>query len=777
MKSGGLFGRIGGIVYGLILIVIGALLAYGGFRLLMLGGSFYYLPAGLLSLASGIAVLRGKWRAGGWVFLALMVITLVWALIEAGIDGWALMPRLLSPLVLGLPFLLLAIFAGKGLARLAGIGSVAVALVLAGTVWLSAGFDPAPARDGGATAAATHDAGGEWSHFGGTSQGRHFSSLTQIDRGNVGQLEQVWSIPLGPFPMPPYGQNQSVPLKIGDWMYNCTPTSDVIASDPETGEVRWRFESKADVSGHYTTKCRGVAYYEVPDADGKCAKRVYTATTDGRLVALDAQDGSKCEGFGEAGETDLMRGIEQRGPGYYRVTSAPTLVRGNLVIGSAVADGQHAGEPSGVIRAFDAVTGKLAWAWDVDEPDNRSEPEDGKTFSQGTPNSWGPMSADEELGLVFAPLGNATPDYYGGHRSEGSNKYASSVVALDAATGAYRWHFQTVHYDVWDYDVASQPVLFDLRKDGQVIPALLQPTKRGQTFVLDRRSGEPLYPVTELPAPQKGAVEKLPATQPWSTGMPNLGGPDLTERRMWGVSALDQMWCRIQFRKARYEGSMTPPGITPSIADPGYIGGTNWGSFSIDTQRQLGFTMSNRIVNYIRLIPRDDPEAAGLKADPSGNLGGPVAQEGTPFAANIQPFISPLGIPCQAPPHGLINAIDLTTGKMVWSRPIGSARDLGPMGTPSNLPFTIGTPTFGGTMSTAGGLVFAGGSQDHAFRAYDSETGKLLFEADLPGSSATRPMTFQSDENGRQYVVVTSDAGMRGGNLYGAVTAFALPER
>ncbi len=773
MKAGTIAGRL---VYGLILIAIGAALALGGIKLLSLGGSFYYLPAGLAAAVSGVAVLTGRWRLGGWIWFWLIAVTLVWALAESGLNGWALMPRLLSPFVLGLPFLIVALARGKGTARLGGLATVAAAIVVTGAVWFSSGFDPVEAQERGAAAFAG-DPAGEWAHFGGNSQGRHFSSLDQINRENVAQLEKVWSIPLGPFEMPPYPQNQSQPLKAGDWMFNCTPLSDVIASDPETGEVRWTYEVRADVSGHYTTKCRGVAYYEIPDAQGFCARRVYSATTDGRLVALDVETGKPCTGFGNNGAADLLKGIVQRNPGYYRVTSAPTLVRGKLVVGGAVADGQYVGEPSGVIRAYDAVTGKLAWAFDVDLPGQHREPAEGENYTQGTPNSWGPMSADEELGLIFVPTGNATPDYYGGHRSEGSNKYASSVVALDAETGDVRWHFQTTHYDVWDYDVASQPVLFDWTSGGKTVPAVLQPTKRGQTFVLDRRNGEPLFPVEERPAPQEGAVEKLSPTQPWSPGLPNLGGPRLTESMMWGVSALDQMWCRIRFRESRYEGSLTPPGLTPSLVDPGYMGGTNWASFSIDTARQLGFSLSNRVVNRIQLIPRDDPRAQAAKPDSAGNLGALAAQEGTPYAADVGPFLSPLGVPCQQPPHGLINAIDLKSGKMVWSRPIGSARDLGPMRIPSHLPFTIGTPTFGGTMATAGGLVFAGGSQDHAFRAYDSETGKLLFETGLPGSSAARPMTFLSSEDGRQYVVVTSDGAIKGNKAYGAITAYALPRK
>ncbi|MBM3594764.1 MAG: membrane-bound PQQ-dependent dehydrogenase, glucose/quinate/shikimate family [Alphaproteobacteria bacterium] len=776
MKGAMTFGRVAAVLFGLILLAIGAVMTWWGGELIGLGGSAYYLPAGLAVAASGLAAILGRWRTALWIFIALLAATLVWSIMEAGLDGWALMPRLVSPLVLGLPFLIHALVKGPRAPRLASLAALALAVILTVTLAVRSGYE-APDAAARALVAASADPEGDWPHFGGSNQGRHFSQLKQIDRGNVGKLEKVWSIPMGPYQPKPMAQLQTVGLKAGDLLYNCSPLSDVIASEPETGRTVWKFDAKSDVSGHFLSKCRGVGYYEVPQAEGLCASRIFVGATDGRLIALDARSGKLCEQFGQGGIVNLKRGIVQRSPGYFRQTSAPTVVRGKVVLGSAVADGQHTGEPSGVIRAYDAVTGKLAWAWDVDNPDKRGEPGEGELYGQGTPNAWGPLSGDEQLGMVYAPLGNATPDYYGGHRSGGSNKFASSVVALDAETGALRWYFQTVHYDVWDYDIASQPALFDWHgKQGEVIPALLQPTKRGQTFVFDRRDGTPLFPIEEKPAPQAGGVEKMAPTQPWSTGFARVDRPLLKERDMWGISALDQLWCRVQFRKARYDGYFTPPGVTPSIADPGYTGGTNWGSFAVDTRRQLGFTLSAQMVNYIRLIPRDAPEARELKADSRANLGGPVAQEGTPYAAHISPFVSPLGIPCQEPPYGMINAIDLKAGKMVWRRPIGSARDLGPMRTAMHLPFTIGTPIFGGTLATAGGLVFAGASQDHAFRAWDSETGKLQFEADLPGSSATRPMTYMG-RDGRQYVVVASDAPATGGRQNGVITAFALPKQ
>jgi quinoprotein glucose dehydrogenase len=775
VNNAGWAAKSGRLIYGALLAAIGAVLAVGGARLAWLGGSLYYLPAGLAALAAGIAVLRGRWRLGAAIYLGLMLVTLIWALAEAGLSGWALMPRSLSPFVLGLPFLIAALIRGPRLDRLVGAASVVGAIGLAFAVNANAAYQPVPAMSPPVAAPASQ-ADGEWPHFGNTQAGTHFSPLSEINRTNASKLQVAWTAPLGPMPPSPAGQIDASPLKIGDHLYTCTPFNDVVDMVPETGKLRWKFSAPRNNSGISVVRCRGVAYYAVPGATGLCARRVYTAVSDGAsLVALDADTGVLCPGFGVGGRADLLKGIKQRNLGYYTISSAPQLIRGKLVIGGTVADGQHVGEPSGVIRAYDAVTGKFAWAWDLGRPGVHSEPAAGEHYTLGTPNSWGPMSADEALGLVYVPTGNATPDYWGGHRSPESNRYASSVVALDAQTGDPRWSFQTTHYDVWDYDVASQPVLFDLRKAGQTIPALIQPTKRGELFVLDRRTGMPLFPVVENLAPQRGAAEKLSPTQPWSTAFPSLMGPVLTEKSMWGVSALDQLWCRIAFREARYEGSLTPPGVTPSLADPGYIGGSDWGGVSVDTDRQLAFALSNRIVNWVRLVPRGEPRAREAKVASAGDHGKLVAQEGTPFAADIHPFLSPLGVPCQAPPHGLINAIDLTTGKMVWNRPLGSARDLGPMGTPSRLPLTFGTPNFGGAMSTAGGLVFAGASGDHAFRAFDSETGKLLFETDLPGTAGATPMSFRSSRDGRQYVVIVSDAPRRGGKVYGAVTAFVLP--
>jgi quinoprotein glucose dehydrogenase len=761
-------------IFALVLILVGGVLAAGGAQLAWLGGSLYYLPAGLAALGAGILALTRRWRTATAVYLALTLVTLVWSLGETGLDGWALAPRLISPFVLGLPFLLVAIFGKRRGDRFAGLGVVMIALFLTVVVWARSGFQPVHAAAMPAPEQAAGETG-EWLHFGNTQAGTHFSPLTQLTPDNVGKLRLVWQHKLGPMPATPLSTVQGVPLKVGDHLYACTPFSDVMDLDPETGQQRWYFAAHNKAEGVNVSRCRGPAYYEVPGATGPCSKRVYVASSAPDLVALDASTGQLCPGFGNGGRVDLTRNIQQRNKGYYSVTSAPAVVRGKLVLGGSVADGQYVGEPSGVVRAYDAVTGKLAWAWDLGNPGHHEEPAEGKYYTPGTPNSWGPMSADETLGIVYVPTGNSTPDYWGGHRSPESNRYSSSLVAIDADTGEPRWSFQTTHYDLWDYDIGSQPVLFDLQTPAGMVPAVILPTKRGELFVLDRRTGKPIFPVIEKPAPQRGAVEKISATQPWSIGMPSLVAPRITETAMWGLTAIDQLWCRIQFRKARYDGPLSPPGLDSSIADPGYIGGVDWGGATVDQGRQMTFILSNRIVNYIRLLPRSDPRAKRLRAAANGDLGGLVAQEGTPYAADIHPFLSPLGVPCQAPPHGMINAIDLKTGKMVWSRPIGSARDLGPMNIASHLPFTIGTPLFGGPMSTAGGVVFAAATHDHAFRAFNSRTGRLLFSADLPGHSGSTPMSFWSARSGRQFVVIASDGPVGKDSVSGAITAYALP--
>jgi quinoprotein glucose dehydrogenase len=557
-----------------------------------------------------------------------------------------------------------------------------------------------------------------------------------------------------------------------------------VALDAETGKPRWRFYAHTDLKGAPYGHCRGVAYYRVPGATGDCAERIFTNTIDARLIAIDARTGRLCRGFGDNGIVPLQRGMSPAPAGYYYPTSAPTIVRGRIVLGGWVYDGMFWGEPSGVIRGFDAVTGKLAWAFDVGHPDRHAEPPAGQYYTPGTPNAWAPMSGDEALGLVYAPLGGASLDYSGAQRRPFDEAYSGAVIALDAETGTLRWKFQTVHHDLWDYDVPAQPTLVDLPTRQGMRHALVQPTKRGEVFVLDRVTGQPIFPVREHRVPTAGTApgEHAAPTQPFSDALPSFRGVNITEADMWGVTPLDQLWCRIRFRRARYAGPLTPPGLTPNIAFPGMLGGSDWGGVSIDADRKIMIANTSLVANIDTLIPRAIADRMGVS--PLGTPGGMrsaeagiQAQAGTHYAVKAMPFLSLLFAPCQAPPWGRIAAVDLTNGKLLWSHPIGTARDTGPLGLASHIPFRIGTPTLGGSVVTRGGLVFIASTQDRYLRAIDLAAGKVLWRARLPAAGQATPMTYVSAQSGRQFVVQAAGGHFFLGtpHLDSAIIAYALP--
>jgi quinoprotein glucose dehydrogenase len=457
-------------------------------------------------------------------------------------------------------------------------------------------------------------------------------------------------------------------------------------------------------------------------------------------------------------------------------------VRGVIVTGRQVLDNERNDAPSGVIEAYDATTGEPKWAWDLGRPGETGWPEPGGQFTRGTPNMWTTASADEELGLVYVPTGNSASDYWSSDRSPEENEFNSSLVALDATTGKPVWHFQTVHKDVWDYDLGSQVTLVDL-PDGT--PAVILPSKQGDIYVLDRRTGKPLHGVIERAVPQGGVEpqERSP-TQPFSL-FANLRKPDLRERDMWGISPIDQMICRIQFRKAEYRGFYTPP-----VADrrwieyPSYNGGSDWGSVAIDPTRGVIVANYNDMPNYDQLVPRALADKRGYKPrGPEGNQGGSKAEgegaamAGVPYGVDVNAgWKLPLtGLLCKEPPYGWIRALDLTTGKTIWDRPFGSARANGPWGIPLGLPWRIGTPNNGGSVVTAGGLIFIAATTDNLLHAIDLKTGKELWHDALPGGGQANVMTAAVD--GRQYVVV-----MAGGHHFmktpisDAVVAYALPQ-
>ena len=764
----------------LLLVLMGLGLGAGGAWLLSLGGSPYYLLAGLGLLVGGVMLWRRQ-RTGALIVALVAVLTVPWALWESGLDFWALFPRLMAPLALAALALLLApprANGQRGGARAMGLLFALLFLVGLGLAFVPHGVvSPGPSITWQAPKGSNTPT--NWSAYGRTTHGLRDAPFDQIHRGNVSQLKLAWTVrtgDLGP------GIDQNTPMQIGDTLYSCTRNGVVLALDVDTGAERWRVDPQA--KSPMWQRCRGLGYYKVPEgaanaaAGGVCQERIVQTTIDARLMQHDARTGKPCESFGDKGTVALGQHMGEVKPGFYFQTSAPLVARDVIVIGGWVVDNQMRGEPSGVIRAFSALTGELAWAWDLGNPAITKLPPEGQTYTRGTPNMWTTASYDDKLGLIYAPLGNATPDYYGIGRPAHSEEWASSLVALDVTTGRPRWKFQTVHHDIWDYDLPSQPALIDLPDGkGGVTPAVLQTTKRGQIFLLNRATGEPLAEVVEKPVTQEGAVpgEKLAPTQPYSVGMPTIGAERLHERSMWGMTMFDQLACRIEFRQLQYFGDFTPAGLKRSIEQPGNIGGMNWGSVSVDTANQRVFVNDIRVPSVFQQVPRDEYAAFSKKYPPVSDGHGPSAQLGTPYGMYTNIWFSKLGVPCGPPPFGTITAIDLKTRQIAWQVPAGTARELGPLGIRMGLPMPVGMPTYAGTMATAGGLVFFSGFQDFYLRAYDAENGQQLWETGLPVGSGATPMTYVSPKTGKQYIVVSAGGAPYSKETGDYVLAYTLP--
>jgi membrane-bound PQQ-dependent dehydrogenase (glucose/quinate/shikimate family) len=766
------------LAYFLVLFGLGQAVA-GGW-LAWFGGSFYYLVAAAVLVALGFLLLQGNPRARTVAHL-LLIGTFVWAWWETNGAPWGMIARLGWVLIIW-ALVLLAMrpnVARKSVRVLAG---VVVIGVVAFMLWPQAAPHYAPAPSGAPTDARDKD----WPVFGRTAHATRFSPLTQITPANVGKLDVAWVYHTkDPYASGDVGHEftfEVTPLKVDKTLYLCTPHDIVIALDAETGAERWRFDPHIQSAAAFMRACRGVSYFKatVPTAD--CAERILVGTLDARMFAVDAQTGTPCKSFGADGQISVLNGLGDVQPGFVYITSPPMIVGAVAIVGGWVTDDFSVGEPSGVIRAYDAITGKFAWAWDIGRPGDPTEPQNGQTFTRGTPNAWAPMSADPELGLVYVPMGNATPDYWGAHRTPLLEKYASSIVALDAATGALRWSFQTVHHDIWDFDLPANPVLFDLkRSDGQSIPALAQVTKAGEIFVLDRRTGTPAIPVTEKPAPQDGAAagEWLSPTQP-ASDVPSLRGPPLTEASMWGLTPFDQIACRIQFRRSRYVGTYTPQSVDGTISYPGPFGAIDWGAVTIDEDHGLLIANSSWIPFATRLLPREATDAivkpaleAGLDVAAATGI---EPQFGTPFGWIVLPMLSPLKIPCNAPPWGRLTAIDLAANKIAWQVTLGTARDSGPFGLKVGLPLKTGTPSMGGPTATRGGVTFIAGTLDNYLRAFDTQTGQELWRGRLPAGGQSSPMTYWSDDSNRQFVVVAAGGHSALMTKFGdAIVAFALP--
>lgn len=786
VKSG-----VGGVMVrllGALLFLIGLVLAIGGGWLATLGGSPYYLVAGLGLIAAGVLLIRLQ-AAGAVVYLTVFALTFVWALWEVGLDGWALVPRLIAPLViLVLVLLSLPTLLARGTRpMLTGLAAVAVLIVVGGGVVAVANrADPAkplPPVAAGPGAAM----GGDWIAYGGSHDAQRFSSAAQITKANVGKLERAWTYRTGDIPEK-FGA-ETTPLKIGDTVYLCSAMNKLVALDARDGKVRWAFDPKVSKDAvPYTAACRGVTYFSQPGAtpDQACATRIIEGTLDGRLVAVDARTGQPCAGFGQGGQVDIKVGMGQVVPGMVSITSAPTIVRGIIVTGHQVLDGQKRWAPSGVIQGYDAVTGQMRFAWDMMAPEITTYPQPGRTYTPGTPNMWTTATGDDTLGLVYLPMGNSAADYYSGLRRPAEKEFSSALVALDVTTGKPRWRFQTAHNDVWDYDLGSQGTLVDFPTAAGPVPAIILPSKQGELYVLDRRTGQPLTGIQERAVPGGGVEPAERAkTQPFSL-YHTLAKSKLSEKDMWGMSPIDQMICRIQFKRAVYNGPYTPPETKARwIQYPGYNGGSDWGGIALDPRRGVIVANYNDMPNYNQLIPRAKADAKGWfprgdpRAKPSkpGGEGAADPQEGVPYAIAVNAGwrMPGTGMLCKRPPYGGIRAIDLKTGATLWDRPFGTARRNGPFGVPSMLPLDIGTPNNGGSVVTAGGLVFIAAATDNLFRAIDIETGKTVWSDVLPAGGQANPMVYEQD--GRQYVVI-----MAGGHHFMETPAgdyfiaYALPQ-
>ncbi len=585
-----------------------------------------------------------------------------------------------------------------------------------------------------------------------------YSPLQQIDRSNVSKLVVAWTYHTRDMYTPPphHGGKKSAfectPLFADGVLYVTTAFGRVIALNPTTGQEKWTFDPHANISGAWGDFAnRGVATWVDPASK---KRRLYVATIDAQLACIDAEDGHPCGNFGTSGVINLKTGLRNmpHWVGEFEETSPPAVINDLLIVGSAIADNNRADAASGEVRAFDVRTGKLRWAWD---------PMPGE--KTGAANTWSLISVDPGRNLIFLPTGSASPDYYGGARP-GDNLYANSVVALRADTGEHVWHFQTVHHDLWDYDVASQPALLTIRKDGKLLDVVAVGSKTGNLFVLDRVTGKPVFGVEERPAPKSDIPgEKAAPTQPFPLlPKPFADQNPLRPEDAWGPTEADRKWCADQIRGLRSEGIFTPPTLGGSLVRPGNIGGLHWGGVAFDPESNLLVAPSNEFVAEVKLIPRGSFE--GQEGKEEGWEYAP--QQGTPYGVMRRFLVGPSHVPCTTPPFGKLTAVDMNTGETKWQVPLG-------LSLLPNMP-TSGSPNLGGPIVTAGGLVFIGATLDKHFHAYDIQTGRMLWAGEMPASARATPMTYEA--GGKQYVVIAAGGfDFPGQPISDALVAFALP--
>jgi len=784
----------------IVIAIVGIAMLYMGGKLLLLGGSPFYVVIAIGLLLTAIALFKNK-KIALSIYAILMWLVVAWTIYEVGFDKWQWIPRGdiigLLGVWLALPWIVRPLSKAQGAAKPAGFHpflGTTVIVIIALVIGL-AFYDPYPQAGkltNKRTPVDTAVASNDWTAYGGTSNGLRFSDLKQITKDNVSNLEVAWTYHTGDLRTEKDATEytfEATPLKVNNTVYFCTPHNEVHALNPETGELKWKYQPAKDRSylqQHQT--CRGVSYYapeaqpaSAAEAPAMCRKRIFNAMTDAKLIALDADSGKPCADFGENGIVDLRANMGNIRPHALMQTAAP-LVAGNLVIvgGSVMDNGFNSGNPSGVIRAYDVTSGRLVWNFDPANPQQTQPLPAGQTYPQDTPVAWATLSADLKNGLVYVPFGNASPDELGNRRDANSNteKFRDTLVALDLKTGAFKWRFQSSKNDLWDRDNPSQPSLLDIDYQGSRQPVVILPTKTGNLFVLNRLTGQAVYPVNQVDVSTTGGVqgEKFSPTQPVSAL--NFIPDPLKEKSMWGLTPFDQMACRIEFKSMRYDGNpWTPSTEAGTIVFPGNIGVFNWGSVAIDPERQILIASPVRLAYKYNLIKRT-PETENKRL---------FTKDGTPYwnenfegdyAIHIQQFASSLGIPCIAPPWGRMVGVDLTTGKTEWLRRVGTTKNLKTTFLPGRFPigFPMGMVAHGGPLTTAGDLVFHGATADNFFRAYDINTGELLWQTELPAGGQATPATYMGADN-KQYVIIAAGGhGSLGTKAGDSVVAWRLKQ-
>jgi quinoprotein glucose dehydrogenase len=614
--------------------------------------------------------------------------------------------------------------------------------------------------------------GSGWPHYGNDAGGHRFSSAAHITTDNVTDLELAWQFSTGDLESKATVIGRSIaeatPILVDDVLVFCTPFNDVIALDPASGKQRWRFDAEIDLEQEPANQfvCRGVAHWQDAEDGGICQSRILMGSNDGRLIAIDARTGERCPGFGVDGQVVLNVETELVWPGEFQVTSPPVILDDTVIVGSSISDNVRVQAPHGTIRAFDVRTGAPIWDFDpIPREIGNTDWRGSQPPVEGHANAWAPMAVDHERGLVFVPTSSPSPDFFGGLRP-GDNRHANSVVALNANSGTVNWAYQIVHHDVWDYDLPAQPGLYTVWRDGAAHNVVAQVTKTGHVFVLDRDTGEPFLPVQEVRVPSSDVKgEILSPTQPIPERPQALVPSHITPGNEFGLTWFDRNACRRLLQELRAEGLFTPPSAQGTLFHPFTGGGANWGGAAYDPRRNLLIINMSSLAHVVQLIPNEDYEGArevfhDQDVEP---------MSGAPFADRRGLLVSPLDLPCNPPPWGIIAGVDLATGEIVWRRALGTTEDM------TGIPLLVGTPTYGGPIATSGDLIFIASTLDYYLRALSTATGEELWRGRLPTSGNATPMTYLWQ--GRQYVVIYAGGSSRAGTPPNdKIIAFALPQ-